>query len=243
MRRLLPALAAVCALLALTACHSRLIQRTAVAADMQSAERAFLSGQPLPPLSSDPEKYGIYRPVMEHFYSHVSALKALEGRIAALSPAVEGALGVDAIALPSTRALSHRNLGELAQVLGDFAQKEDELAGPASDGILRRLVPEDPAFAEGMIKGMQAGREKVQFVIDTTRLKQDYYRRIDALVTMADQGVRGMSPDRKLLFSSPEALAAYNAKLQELVAFEADMNVKIKQLQAMGRAEQAQGAN
>ncbi|HET8714409.1 MAG TPA: hypothetical protein VFM16_01185 [Holophagaceae bacterium] len=235
MRRHLPALAAASALLVLTACHPRAVQRTALVADMKTAEQAFLRGQPLPPLSSDPERYGIYRPVMDHYYGHMTTLKELNAKIAALTPAVEGSLGVDEIGVPSSRGLSHHNLALIIQALGEFAQTEDELAGPASDDLMRRLVPEDPAFAEGMIKGMQEGRPKVQFIIDTTRLKQDYYRRIDALVTLADQSITGLGPGPKLLFSSPETLAAYNAKLQELAAFETDMNVKLKQMQAMSQ--------
>lgn len=235
MRRHLPALAAASALLALTACHPRALQRAAVVADLKAAEKAFLNGQPLPPLSADPQRYGIYRPVLDHFYSHVSAIQDLNRKIASHAPAVERCLGVDAVTDPSARRLNHQNLAALIDEMGEFIQQEDELAGPAADGIVKGLVPEDPGFSQEFISGMQQGRDKVQFIIDTFKLKQDYYRRLDAIIAMADQTVIGMSPDRKILFTTPEALAAYNAKVQELAAYEQDMNAKLRKVQGMGQ--------
>lgn len=235
MRRSLPALAAASALLVLTACHPRALQRQAVAADLQAAEKAFLSGQSLPPLSSDPQRYGIYRPVLDHFYSHVSAIHDLNQKITALAPGVERSLGVDEITDPSARRLNHQNLATLIDETGAFIRQEDELAGPAADDLVKGLVPEDPEFIQEFISGMHKGRDQVQFIIDTFKLKQDYYRRIDSIIGMADQSVVGMGPGRKILFTTPEALAAYTAKIQELAAFEQDMNAKLRKVQGMGQ--------
>lgn len=240
MRRHLPALAAACGLLALTACHPRALQRAAVAVDMQAAEKAFLSGQPLPPLTQDPERYGVYRPMIEGFYSHVTAIHALNEKITALTPTLENPLSADQITNPGSRKLNHEKLAALIQDFGALVQQEDELAGPASEGIMRSLVPQDPEFVEGTVKAIQAKRDDVQFIMDTFKLKQEYYRRIDTLIGMADQSVTGMTGDHKALFNNPDAMAAYNAKVQELVAFEQDMNAKLLKVQALGKAARKQ---
>lgn len=230
-----PILAALGLLALLTACHPRAFQRAAVVADLQAAKNAFMGGQPLPPLSPDLDRYGIYRPALEHIYGHMTALRALNEKIAVLTPTLEHALAADQITDPSARKLNHQHLASLIQDFGEFVQQENELAGPAADGIVRSLVPGDPQFAEGVVTGMQKSRSQVQFIMDTFRLKQDYYRRIDALIGMADQSVTGMSRDRKAEFSSHEASAAYSAKVQELVAFEQDMNAKLKKVRTMGQ--------
>ena len=240
MRRHLPVLAAACGLLTLAACRPRALQRAAVAVDMQAAMKAFLSGQPLPPLAPDPERYGVYRPMIEGFYGHMTAIHALNEKITALSPTLDSPLSADQITNPAIRKVNHEKLAALIQDFGALVQQEDELAGPASEGIMRSLVPQDPEFVEGTVKAIRTKRDDVQFIIDTFKLKQEYYRRIDALIGMADRSVTGMAGDHKVLFDNPGAMAAYDAKVQELAAFEQDMNAKLRKVQALGKAVRKQ---
>ena len=218
-------------LLGTLACRPRFIQRARLLKDMEAASEALANQRPLPPLPADPDAYGSYRPVMDHFRSHAERLLTLGEELKGLLAEEGGILKPAALVDPARRQANHARLAKLISLTGEIAHEEDEIAGPAADKAIPALVPDDPEFGKGVLIGLADKRKDLDTVMATLTRKQEYYRRIDHLVGLADTGVIGLSPAGKPLFVTTGQAQEYNRQLQDLLAFERSMNDEIQKTQ------------
>lgn len=231
MRRLLPL-----ALLAFAlGCQFERLQQVRVGQDIRAVEQAMTQGRPLPPLSSDPGRYGPYRPLMEHLHRQATRLQALMAEVKTLSEGDSDILRPACLVDAGIRRRNHERLATLVDRLGEAVQVEDALAGPAADRAIEAMTF-DPAFKRGVLKGLATRRQDIQLVMATLAKKQAYYRKIDDILTLADARLEGLSPEGKLLFRTQDAVAAYQGALQGLIAFEEAMNRDVVKVQALAKA-------
>ena len=225
---------------ALLGCNPRAMQRAAALNYLHTLRSAASRQDPLPAPSQNSDSYGIYKPLLDCMYTHGSKLRELNQDITKHSKEGVGALKPESLADPATRQASHTRLKALASDFEQVGQELEAMVGPSFDKTAHSLVPEDPAFIDGVIEGVKSSRESAPFVQRLFTEKQEYYQRIDDLVTLADRSLVGLDSSGKLLFRSPEASAEYSSKLHELVAFEQTMNVDARKYQAFLIAAKAQ---
>lgn len=231
MRANLPLVLGLAVLLPVLACRPRFVQREAVLKDMYALREAAFAGRPLPQVPSDPDLYGPYRPLVMHFHTHMGRLMELNAGIKDLTAGEASILKPASLADPSQRRSNHERLAKLQELIGGVAHEADLLVGSAADTVIPSLVPDEPEFAQGVLNGMAKERENLKFMVATFTRKQDYYRRIDGIVSLADAGLTGLSGEGRPMFRTPEQARTYTQKVQDLLAFERSMNEDLRKVQ------------
>lgn len=230
-RSLLPVLL----LSTLLGCRFERIKQMRAVAAMQEIERAAMESRPIPSVSTEAGYYGDYKTLVDYTHDHTARLQALNSRITELTGVEEGALKAASLTDPAARAANHAQLRQLVDGFGELVKEQDLLAGPGADAAIRAM-PGDPDFKQGLLRELAGRREQLRFAMETYTRKQEYYRRIDALITRADEGIAGQDAAGKPLFRSAELAAAYNADLLSLRAYETSMNQDLQKLQQQQQA-------
>lgn len=210
------------------ACQQRVLQH------VKRLQQAGLAGQLPPPLPNDLSVFGDYRSMVEHQQTCFVRLLNLGKEIGELTKDDNRLLAPSSLADPSVRGKAHERLGRIMVCLDNLTNELDRLAGPAADALYMSM-PGNESFKRGILKGLSGHREETKFAMTTYSRKKDYYRRVDDIVTLADQGVVGIIPNGKLGFKSKEMAKDYNERISELLAFETAMNADLKKLQTQSQ--------
>lgn len=228
LRRLLPF-----ALLALAlGCQFERLQQMRVGQEMKAIERAMVAGQPLPPLPADHAKFGPYWPLLEHMHTQGARLKSASQQVEALGQGDGDSLRPERLANPEHRRKEHERLGALVQHLETALDAEDELAGAKGTTFIQGL-PIEADFRRGVVDGFREKGKSLDLIIAILRQKRDYYRQVDGIVTLADQGLEGLDASGKLRFRTHEQVMAYLSSITELTKAEAALNADVARLQAV----------
>lgn len=224
------------ALLALAlGCQFERLQQVRVAQEVKAIERAMSAGQPLPPLPADHAKFGPYWPILEHMHTQGARLQAASQQVEALGKADSDALRPERLADPEHRHREHERLSALVQHLETALDAEDELVGAKAEAFIQAL-PIDAEFRRGAVDGFRQKGQKGQtldLLLAIMRQKRDYYRQVDGIVTLADQGLEGLDGSGKLRFRTHEQVMAYLTSVTELTKAEGLLNADVRRFQAV----------
>lgn len=238
LRRLLPLALLTLAL----GCQFERLQQMRVAQEMKSLERAMVAGQPLPALPSDHARFGPYWPLLEHMHTQGARLQAASQQVEALGKADGDALRPERLADPQHRRQEHERLGALVRNLETALDAEDELAGAKGAAFVQGL-PIDGDFRRGVVDGFREKGHTLDLLIGIMRQKRDYYRKMEGIVTLADQGLEGLDGQGKLRFRTHEQVMAYLSSITELAKAERILNEDVMRFQASSAGNAPRGAH
>lgn len=224
------------ALLGLTlGCQFERLQQVRAAQEMKALEREMSSGSPLGPLKADPAKLGPYFPLVQHMHTQSARLQAASQQVEVLGKQDAEALRPERLVDPEHRRKEHARLGALIQHLEVALDAEDELVGAKGQAFVQGLKV-DPAFRRGVVDGYREKGKTLDLLIGIMRQKRDYYRQIEAIVNLSDQGLEGLDAQGKLRFRTHEQVMAYLNAVTELVKAERLLNEDVARFQTLRQA-------
>ncbi len=227
LRRLLPIL-----LLALgVGCQFERLQQARVAQAVKGLEQAMAAGQPLPALPTDRSPFGAYWPILEHMHTQGGRLREASQQVEALGKADGEALRPERLADPEHRRKEHDRLGALVRHLETALDAEDELVGPKGQAFVQAL-PIGADFKRGLLNGYQSKNGTLELLVGIMRQKRDYYRRMEGIITLSDQGLEGRDAEGKLRFRTHEQVMAYYGEVTELLKAERKLNEDVARFQS-----------
>jgi hypothetical protein len=212
-------------------CQFERLQQVRVAQEMKALEQVMAKGQPLPPLPADPARFGPYWPLLEHMHTQATRLQAASQKVESLSQGDRVGLAPDRLVEAAHRLKEHERLGALVQNLEVALDAEDELVGAKGQAFVQGLAI-DGAFKRGIVNGFQGQGKTLDLLLSIMRQKRDYYRMMEGIVTLADQGLEGRDPAGKLRFRTQEQVTAYSNAIAEFKQAEARLNEDVVRFQA-----------
>ncbi len=220
------------ALLSVTlGCQFERLQQARVAQEMKALEREMAAGKPLAPLSVDPSRLGPYYPLLQHMHAQATRLQTASQQVETLAKADGEALHPQRLVDADHRRKEHARLGALVGHLETALDAEDELVGPKGQAFVTAL-PVNAEFKQGVAKGFQEKGKTLDLLIGIMRQKRAYYRQMEGIVTLADQGLDSVDAGGKLRFRTHEQVMAYLNAVTDLIKAERLLNEDVARFQA-----------
>ncbi|HJV88663.1 MAG TPA: hypothetical protein VJ623_00030 [Holophagaceae bacterium] len=212
-------------------CRFERLQQARVAQEIKALEREMTSGKPLAPLTVDPSRLGPYFPLLQHMHAQATRLQTASQQVEILGKADGESLRPQRLVDADHRRKEHERLGALVHHLETALDAEDELVGPKGQAFVTAL-PVDAEFKQGVANGYREKGKTLDLLIGIMRQKREYYRQMEGIVTLADQGLEGLEAGGKLRFRTHEQVMAYLNAVTELLKAERLLNEDVARFQA-----------
>lgn len=216
-------------------CQFERLQQVRVAQEIKALEREMSSGNPLGPLTVDPSRLGPYFPLLQHMHTQATRLQAASQQVETLAKADGDSLRPQRLVDGEHRRKEHERLGALIRHLETALDAEDELVGPKGQAFVASL-PVNAEFRQGVANGFREKGKALDLLLGIMRQKRDYYRQIEGIVTLADQGLEGLDAQGKLRFRTHEQVMTYLNSVTEVVKAERLLNEDVARFQAQRQA-------